>query len=516
MLERWFGPKIHHYLHIVGMMVLAFGLPFNKVLMSIGSIWGLSNLILEGKFQLYFENIRKNRALLWLLAFFGMHFIALIWTSNFDYALHDLRIKLPLFAVPIALVAHPIILRKEINLLLLTFLTSVLLISLVNGYHYSRMTNLEISANFREISVFGSHIRFSILVIIGLLIAGYFFFTEKKFRLVFLLIGLWFLMYTYFSQVLSGPLSVVAMLFFMVIYWVWQKKILRYALIAGCIALFGASVVFVQNIHPEKSYDYSSIEPLSSHGNMYYHDTLNPTFENGRPIYIYICYDEVAADWSQYFHIPRDGKDKKGNPIEATFLRYMTAKNLRKDREGLKKLTKSDLRNIENGIANPNHLQTGFRGRLAALHNTMENYENPNNSTILQRIEYWKTADHIILKHPILGVGTGDVQDSFNAQYEKNKSKLIPTNRLRAHNMFLTIQLTFGVFGTLIFLFFLGQFLHSNRKWNNLFAFCVFGAIIASFFVEDTLETQTGVTLFSFFLGLCLVPWQKESSIENK
>jgi hypothetical protein len=33
--------------------------------------------------------------------------------------------------------------------------------------------------------------------------------------------------------------------------------------------------------------------------------------------------------------------------------------------------------------------------------------------------------------------------------------------------------------------------------------------MISSFFIEDTLETQTGVTMFSFFIGLLLVKWEK-------
>ncbi len=509
MLDRWFGPKTHHYLHILGMMILTFGLPFNKVLMSIGSIWGVANVLLEGNFRTYYQNIKKNKAFLFLLGFFILHLVALLWTSNFEYAFHDLRIKLPILAVPLALVAHPIVLKKEIHLLLITFLSSLLLISVVNGINYLQMSDMEIGNNFREISVFGSHIRFSILIVIGLIIAGYFVVVLRRWRLFFISLMLWFLYYTYISQVLSGPLSILVMGVFAFIYWIWPKKLIRYSVLSACIASFGFAVISVQKVQDHKRYDFSNLDTFSIHNNRYYHDTLNPSVENGKPIYIYICYDEIANDWSDYFSVPYDGVDKKGNAIQWTFLRYMTALDLKKDREGLKKLDKKDIRNIENGIATPDHLQKGFTGRFAAIKYALENQDDPNNSTILQRIEYWKTADQIIMNHPIIGVGTGDVQDAFNAQYEENKSKLIPSNRLRAHNMFLTIQLTFGILGTLVILFFIGSFLRFNRGVQNLFAFCVFGAIIASFLVEDTLETQTGVTLFSFFIGLFLVDWQK-------
>lgn len=510
MLDRWFGPKTHHYLHFLGMVVLAFGLPFNKVLMSIGAIWGASNLLLEGKFKTYFENFKKNKAFLFLLGLFVLHIIGLIWTNNFEYAFHDLRIKLPLLVIPVALVAHPIAIKKEVNMLLQTFLVSVLIISLYNGYSYLQMSDLEIGKDFREISNFGSHIRFSILVVIGFVLSTYFFITYKKWwRVFFLILAIWLLFYTYYSQVMSGPLSLIAVFVFFLIYKIWHKKILRYSLITFCIATFGVAVVSVKEVNNHKSFDYSKLAVMTQYGNFYYHDTLNPIFENNKPIYIYIAYDELADDWLKHFSIERDGKDKKGNLIEATFLRYMTSKDLRKDRDGMNLLSAQDIQNIENGIATPDHLQKGFKGRFAALKYALENRNNPNNSTILQRIEYWKTADQIIMNNPIIGIGTGDVRDEFSKQYVASNSKLVPSKRLRAHNQFLTIQLTFGIFGTLLLLFFMGHFLQFNRSINNLLAFCLFGAIIASFLVEDTLETQTGVTLFSFFIGLCLVQWKK-------
>ncbi len=508
MLDRWFGPKIHHYLHIVGFMVLAFGLPFNKVLMSIGAIWGVGNLILEGDFSSYLQRIKNNKAYLFLLGFFLLHLVALAWTKNFDYAFHDLRIKLPLLAVPLALVAHPITNRKEIHVLLLTFLSSVLMISCINGAHYFNMTASDIAKNFREISIFGSHIRFSILVVIGALISVYFFYATKKWKWVFIPILVWFLFYTYFSQVLSGLLSTLIAFLFLLLYFVWHKKVLLYMFTSLCMILLLGIVYSLNEVRINSPYDFSKLDVYSPRGNLYYHDSIHPSFENGKPVYTYISYDELEEQWDNYFSIPYTGKDKKNNPIQTTLYRYMTALDLRKDEDGLKKLSKSDIKNIETGIATPKHLEKGFLGRIESLKYSLENHNDPNNSTVLQRLEYWKTALKIIQEHPVLGVGTGDVQDAFDFQYEKNKSKLLPMYRHRSHNMFLTIQLSLGIMGTLLILLFIRQFLVFNHLSKNLLAFCIFGAIVGSFFVEDTLETQTGVTLFSFFIGLFLVSWE--------
>jgi O-antigen ligase len=151
-------------------------------------------------------------------------------------------------------------------------------------------------------------------------------------------------------------------------------------------------------------------------------------------------------------------------------------------------------------------LEKGIFSRINTIRYQLENSSNPNGQSLLQRIEYWKTAIRIIQENPILGVGTGDVQDAFNEQYTKHKTKLQPEYWFRAHNMFLTVQLSFGILGSLLFLSFLYSFLKINFHSRQLIAFCIFGAIFASFFMEDTLETQTGVSLFAFFLGLYLVP----------
>lgn len=60
MSNKLFSFKVHSFLHVLGMSILAFGLPLNKVLMSIGAIWGVSNLVLEGDIKTYLKNIRKT------------------------------------------------------------------------------------------------------------------------------------------------------------------------------------------------------------------------------------------------------------------------------------------------------------------------------------------------------------------------------------------------------------------------------------------------------------------------
>ena len=126
-----------------------------------------------------------------------------------------------------------------------------------------------------------------------------------------------------------------------------------------------------------------------------------------------------------------------------------------------------------------------------------------NNHSVVQRFEYWKTGERILSRNFLLGVGTGDIQDEFNTDYQLNESKLSLQNRHRTHNQFLTFAIAFGIIGFLIIL--IAFFFPVFKLWDKDFAFMIFLIIILlSFLNEDTLETQTGVTLFVFFYSVFL------------
>ncbi|MGJ8661804.1 MAG: O-antigen ligase family protein, partial [Bacteroidota bacterium] len=299
------------------------------------------------------------------------------------------------------------------------------------------------------------------------------------------------------------------------LYYGWRYKTVK--ILSLLCVIFGAigSILFIKSLdHIKKPSANIHLERKTALGHMYYHDTVNPVYEQGKPIYIHISDEELKANWPKYSDLDYEGKDTKGNTLRETLFRYMTAKDLKKDAEGLSKLSKDDIENIEDGLASPLLLEKGVLSRLNAIRYQVENSSDPNGQSLLQRIEYWKTGIKIIQENPLFGVGTGDVQDVFNAQYQKNRTALHREYWFRAHNMFLTVQITFGIIGSVIFIGFLFSFLRKNFRAKRVLAFCLFGVIVASFFIEDTLETQTGVSLFALFFGLFLYDDSEVNSIE--
>ena len=506
MLDKLFGFKVHSFLHVLGMSILAFGLPLNKVLMSIGAIWGVSNLVLEGDVKTYIQNICLNKAFKWLLAFCALHLIGMIWSSDMSFALHDLRIKLPLLAVPLALVARPITNRNHVHLILYALILSLIITSILNFGFYQQWFGPKQYRDIREMSLFGSHIRNGILIALGFGIALYMLYSKKSIVPAFfwILLLIWFGFYSFYSQILSGALSLIIVVFVFILFVTFKYSKYIPVIIGALIMLllYGLFVFFKPQ--PLEKLNLKKLPLKTQEGNFYTNDLKSQNKENNKLIYISYCDIELEREWNKLSSYNYYEKDKKGQFLRNTLIRYLASKNYSKDAAGVKKLTSFDIHNIENGIASIELLQTGIKARLNGIKYQFNNNFDPNGHSILQRLEYWKTALEIIQKNWIIGIGTGDVQVAFDQQYEKDNSILLKKNRLRAHNMYLTIWVTFGIIGLIVFLGFLYSFIRFNLENRELVAIMFFFVMIATFFIEDTIETQMGVSIISLFVGLFL------------
>lgn len=186
----------------------------------------------------------------------------------------------------------------------------------------------------------------------------------------------------------------------------------------------------------------------------------------------------------------------------------MAEKGYRKDAESVDKLTSEEIRQIESGVANADYLDNfNIRARISQVLQGYTSYRvnnNPNASSFIQRIEYWKTSVYLIKNKPVFGYGTGDLQNVFDQAYNDTNSKLLPEYRHRSHNQFLAIAIAFGLVGWLIFMLALIYPAVYLGKFSNYYFFIFFIIATISFLTEDTLETQAGVTFFAFFSALLL------------
>jgi hypothetical protein len=503
MLTRFFGINSSTFFFFLGASLVAVGLPTSKVLMSMGTMLLVLSLLIESNFKGYWAALKASVPFLALATYFFMHVISLLWTTDFAYALDDLRIKLTLLVIPLAFISRPPS-AKELRLLLWLFLTAVSVVSFYNFASFVHWIGNRTYEDIRELSLFGSHIRFGILIAVAAAIALHFLLELKsQWKWLLLIVFAWLGFYTYFSQIISGFLafSIVVGLFLGILAYAHSKWLGHLIVSLFCIVLLSPLLVIIPFGGSTQHVNLATLDKFTALGNPYTFKLNHVDYFN-QSTFLYVCEPELLEEWTKRSEIPYSGRDKKGQLLRFTLIRYMASKNLRKDAHAFRQLSHEDIRSIEEGVASVNEKQIGLLARLDGIRFQLAHPENPNGHSLLQRLEYWKAAVQIIRENWVLGVGEGDVQASFDKQYVKNHSLLSTENRLRAHNSYLTSWLSFGLVGIFSFLFMNGSFLWRFWKMRSYLPLAFIVIAIGTFLIEDTLETQMGVTFFAFFFGL--------------
>ncbi len=527
--------------YLLGLMMMAVGLTLSPFLMGMANFWlvlvwlvdaliparhyGLDPQSPKGRgFKSKLSRFWHNRAAVLLVAFYLMHVVGLLWTSDFHYAMKDLRVKLPILVLPFVLSSMEPLDRKRFDFVMLLYVLSVFVATLFSSISYWRHDYEDI----REISRFISHIRFCLNIVFCIAIICWYIGKSKDIinRVLQFLLVLWFLYQIYIFESLSGYviLAVVAMVTLVYALLRWRKgKVWAIAIgVLAVVAVLSGVIVLQRAMRPLlklEPVDFSMLEKQTIQGNAYWHDTLHYPVEDGKFVGLYYCRTEMQEAWSERSTMPFDGETTNGENLEATLARYLTSKDLRKDAEGVMALTEEDIRNIEQGVANYNNWKSpGLRARLSATlfeYNLYRRFNNPNGGSLSQRIEFTRASFHLIGQHPWLGVGTGDVPQAFNRAYDELKSPLSDEHRFRAHNQYLAIAVAFGLVGLAFFLFVLLYPWCACRK-RRTYLYTVFLVIMMlSMLAEDTLETQAGASLFAFFEALLLFAYPVDNETKK-
>ena len=516
--------------YLLGLLMVAVGLTLSPFLMGMSQFWLVLVWLVDGivtrDFKQKLSRFWHNKAAVLLVAFYLMHVVGLLWTSDFEYALRDLRVKLPILVMPFVLSSLEPLDHKRFDLVMLVYVLSVFIATQFSFFRYVRHDYEDV----REISRFISHIRFCLNIVFSMAVIGYYLYKRRISKgksvpsfgikvvidqfLMWLLL-FWFAYVIFIFESLSGYviLAAVVLATLLFAFLRWKKgRGWRVALGVSALMVIAAIVVavwvVVKPMVEVKPVDLSTLEKTTAQGNPYWHDTIHNPVEDGKYVGLYYNRNELREAWSQRSELPFDGATADGENLEATLARYLTSMDLRKDAEGVMALTDEDVKNIEQGVANYNNWKhPGLRARLSSTlfeYNLYRRYNNPNGGSLSQRIEYTRASFHIIGRHPWFGVGTGDVPQTFAQTYDEIHSPLKEEFRFRAHNQYLAIAVAFGLVGLAFFLFVLLYPWFASKR-NRTYLYMVFLCVmLLSMFPEDTLETQAGATLFAFFMALLL------------
>jgi O-antigen ligase len=116
------------------------------------------------------------------------------------------------------------------------------------------------------------------------------------------------------------------------------------------------------------------------------------------------------------------------------------------------------------------------------------------------RIHKWMNTLELIADQPLLGTGSGDMQDELMEVYKKNDFMIAYNYRFNPHNQYLQTWASTGLVG-LFFLFgiLLVSLVYAINSKNALYIALVL-LISLSMLTESMLERQKGLVFFSFFL----------------
>ncbi len=500
----------HRIVFLFSVALYLCGIPFCRPFMSIALILMTANWLAEGNWKIKWDNIRHQPILwaVWLL--YSVHLAGLIHTVNWDYAVQDLTIKLPLLLVPLVFATTTPMTGKEWRGLLHIYLFAVCASALYGLIHFHLHSEL---IDKRSLAVHISYIRFELNLCFALFVTAYLWKQNRKKQLkpVYAAAAIWLCGITVYIGAMTAISMMICCAIVLLLVWAFRqkawyfRKLIPTTLLLLCLAAIAILLPYIRQ-YTHTDFDFATSEKQTANGNTYCNTLEKQQIENGMYVYAYVCDKELQKEWEKrselkYCNYATDSS----HCIRNGLIRYLNSKGLRKDSAGLSQLQDEEITWIENGIANVHY--TSGNGFVVRFYENMWEIITylrcgEEFGSVPQRIEAWKASLIAIREHPFFGVGTGDVKDVFLQTLQQTNSP-IEGRLVRSHNQYLSFCMAFGLIGLILILFSLFYPPLAVRKKSLLYA--IFSIIfLVSMLTDDPLERQDGVSFFAVFNSLFL------------
>lgn len=395
-----FFNQYKRYLYFVGLALMAIALPVSEFLMSISMFVLALAWLLNGPKKIQWQSFKNNKIAWITFLIFFIDVAGLLNTTDFNYALSDLRVKLPLLLVPV-FIAPAKFTTKEITTILFLFVGSTFVGSLIcfTNYHVNLKDNLH---NIRDVSIFISHIRFGLMINIAILILTYYAVQwRNKFSIAMLFMALWLVYFLLFLGSVNGYIVFTLLLVFAFFFLLFKSPFRKLALALGVFFIFIAAYISVKSIIAYQSYfvvkkvNYNDSEHIlkkNRRGNALQSYTNNNQLQNGYYVWRNISRKELKASWQKRADKKYYEYDVKNQTVIGTLIKYLTSKGLPKDADGVALLSEQDIKNVELGYTdyrreNWNNLELRIDQFFFQL-NSIANQNNPGAKPFVQRLYY--------------------------------------------------------------------------------------------------------------------------------
>lgn len=515
--------QIAYYIFFTGLFGLAAAIPVSKAATSIGMFLMAIAWFAQWNWKEKAAMFKLNKKLVFLLIpIFLIFVLGLVNSENINDALKDLKIKVPLFILPIIFsMSFPLKRVHIITVLVLMGLSAI--IATVIGYvgYQINSSNTKGVINLRTISPFISLIRLSLILSMAYGLALWGLIKLKTFLKWFLIIPIFWIVFIFaYSESLTGLIFLPFISLYFVIYIL--KKFRKYAIsftvigIAGGIFLIVeaysiSKVVFTENIlKAEKTtFNGAKYQYFNSRGK-----------ENGFYVYRHVCHKEMSKEWSKRSTIPYWSKKKDGFNFNSIILRYMSSKGLKKDSLGLSQLSDTEIRAIELGTTNSFYLESNpISNRIHKLFMEIDEAIQRGRfkgNSVTSRYIFVATGLKVWRENLFFGAGTGDVRDEMIEKYQNRPNYKKELFKKKSHNQYVTIGATLGITGLFIFL---GVYFTLLFSYNGSLKFLFYltqGILMIGMLWEDTIDTQAGVAIFSLWLTLFVFENRSDEKVNTQ
>ena len=512
-LTPFLSSKHLNALFLIGASFIAIGIPFSLVMMSMGTIGVSVVYILEGGFK---EKLgRLNHPVLKpIIALILLFVVALLWTSDLKTGARIIRKVIPLLVIPLVFSGISSVSKRQINLLIWAFVAATVLSVLINiGVAFSADTLT--LGNPRKISLFVSHIRLSLYIVLSIVWVCY---SNVNWALKILIVSV-LSMFVFLAQTVTGMilLFVISMAVLLGVLTINGNQAFKYFRL-----IFSAIILVVFGFLAYTTYDFynpnfpEATPEFTENGKRYNPELENGFMENGNFLWSYVSFSELDGGFKSATGRSIWAENKDGNENYGVLIRYLNNKGLKKNAAGISQLDFNDFQRILLGSPYPDVWKyRGFskrvRGLLFHLEKSRFSTDFRGNS-IAEKIVFQTAGWKAYLNSPIIGAGTGDMKEALAGYYDEAYPNLPDERRRKPHNQYISYLVLAGPLALFLLIMIFVQ------QWRNVPAeFVNFGKafviiVLVSFLGEDTIGSQAGVTFVAFFSGLLFLLKPRDES----
>lgn len=512
----------------LSVFLFAVSLPLAEFMVSISAGLVFVSWLLTGQFTQKWKSLKSQPAALLLISIFLVYVAGVLFTRHTDLALYELKKTAFILAVPLCLSTGPKIEFTRLRKILLAFLGTLNLATIIAIGRLLFRTQLGIHEIWEILFVSHIGFTFQILLAVAILINELYNNQSiyKKWRTLMIADIIYLVAFLFILKALTGIVTLAILILIHMVFVIRKIKNRKWKSLAivmlplMILTGFGYLGWCVHHFYDTDKIDINKLPEKTANGRPYQHNLTDKTLENGHYVGLYICEEELKKSWEQRSSIGYEQCGQNGFPVYSTLIRYLTSKGLTKDSAGVSKLQAEDIASIEKGVANYIYNKRFFSiyPRIYQTIWEMDIYlktGDPNMKSLAKRIEFEKAAFTTIKEHPVFGVGTGNWKQAFADAYRENKSLLDPKEYASAHNQYLNYLVKFGILGFLWIMFAWIAPLFLTKRNHYYPAVILLLVLGISNFSDSNLEAHMGISFFIFFYSLFLFSEVQDRTVQG-